>query len=199
MKWLTPVCAAAVMLLAAPAFAGDIVGSDAVLTIPMAGDFTWLSDAPVEKIQGTAKGATGTIKTNGKDFSKATGTISVPVGTMETGNGLRDKHLKGPDWLDAKSHPNITFTIEGVDNVKTEVKGDVTVVTGKARGKISIHGKSKAMSVPITAKIKGDKIKVDMKFEVTLADYDIKGSRGTIGKKVGETISIEGTVRGAAK
>jgi polyisoprenoid-binding protein YceI len=198
MKWLTPLIAAAVLLIAAPASA-QIFDGDGAVTVTLGGDFVWLSDAPVEKIQGTAKGATGTFTTQAGDISKTTGTVTVPVGTMETGNGLRDKHLKGPDWLDAKAHPDIVFTIEGVDKVTTETKGDVKIARGMARGKIKIHGKEKAISVPITAKVKGGKVKIDMKFEVALADYAIEGSRGAVGKKVGETISITGSLKGAVK
>ncbi len=198
MKCLTPLLVAAALFVASPASA-QIFDGDGTVEVSVAGDFVWLSDAPVEKIQGTAKGAKGKISTLATDISKTTGTVSVPVENMETGNGLRDKHLKGSDWLDAKAHPEIVFTITGLDDVKTEVKGDVKIATGKAQGTIKIHGKEKAISVPITAKVKGDKVKVSMKFEVALADFAIEGSRGAVGKKVGETISIEGTLTGSAK
>lgn len=199
MKWFLPLLAAALLVLAASPASAQLFDGDGAVDVAVSGDFVWLSDAPVEKIRGTAKGAKGKFTTQASDISKTTGTVTVPVELMETGNGLRDKHLKGPEWLDARAHPEIKFTIAGVDDVKVETDGDVRIATGKARGTISIHGVDKALVVPIKAKVKAGKMKIEMKFEVSLADFAIEGSRGTIGKKVGETITIEGTLKGATK
>ena len=62
-------------------------------TIQFAGEFVFLSEAPVETIEGTAVGATGEISTDTSDLTKTRGVITVLVASMKTGNKKRDKHL----------------------------------------------------------------------------------------------------------
>ena len=95
--------------------------------IEFTGDFVFLSDAPVETIEGTVPGAKGRITTNTEDLSQTSGTISVPVMGMKTGNKKRDKHVVGKHWLEAKKYPEITFVSE-----KIEKKEDVTKVIAES-------------------------------------------------------------------
>lgn len=60
-----------------------------------AGDFVFLSEAPVETIEGTVPGAKGRVTTNTEDLSQTSGTISVSVMGMKAGNKTRDKHVVG--------------------------------------------------------------------------------------------------------
>jgi polyisoprenoid-binding protein YceI len=43
-----------------------------------------------------------------------TGNATVVANSLETGNDARDKHVKGPDFLGAETHPHIILTITGV-------------------------------------------------------------------------------------
>jgi polyisoprenoid-binding protein YceI len=164
--------------------------------------FEWLSDAPMEKIKGSAPGVTGTFTIDPAKLAEITGKISVPVKTMKTGNPLRDRHLADKDWLDAASFPNITYDIK-----KTTVR---KVEAGKAElmaeGTFTLHGVGKEMSIPVTlqwknagadtARVPGDWVKISVKFNVKLGDFKVVGKSGVVGKKVGDTIAVTGTLYG---
>lgn len=166
--------------------------------------FKWTSDAPLEKIQGTAEGVTGTFNIDPANLSGIRGTISAKVSTMKSGNATRDKHIQSADWLDASQHPTISFTITSVKNIT--VNGNKMNAT--AVGNFTMHGVTKQISIPFSltyldasAKTKerasGDLVMIEANFTVSLADFNVKGSKGTIGSKVGQSISVNAKLFGA--
>ncbi len=166
--------------------------------------FTWNSDAPLEKIQGTADGVTGTLTLDPTNVATIRGTISTQVATFKSGNNMRDEHIRGASWLDAAQFPTITFAITSVSNVT--VAGNKA--TGKATGNFTMHGVTKQLTVPFTLtyidesavsrkRAPGDLISITAEFNVSLKDYNVAGSRGTIGSKVGEMISVKAQLFGS--
>ncbi len=160
--------------------------------------FVWLSKAPLENIQGTSEGVKGTITIDPKDLSKLTGTISTDVASMKTGNGPRDSHLVGPQWLDANKYPQITFKIASVTNVKVEGNA----ATGYATGTFTMHGVSKSLLIPFSLRYvpesektrlraPGDLVMFAADFDIALKDFNVAGTDGVVGSKVGETIHIK--------
>lgn len=168
--------------------------------------FTWTSDAPLEKIKGTAEGVSGSFTIDPKNLAGLRGTISAQVATMKTGNGTRDEHLRGAQWLDAARHPQISFTIASVSNVR--VTGNKATAT--ATGTFSMHGVTRQMSIPFTItwldesaatqkRAPGDLVMVEASFTVALKDFKVAGSQGLVGSKVGETIAITAKLFGSTK
>ena len=51
----------------------------------------------------------GTIEMDEKNIEKSKVTIKIPVSSLHTHNAKRDKHLRGPDFFNAKQFPEITF------------------------------------------------------------------------------------------
>ncbi len=111
---------------------------------------TFENDAPFETISGVATGVTGDIKLDRASPNSARGTVVIPVAAIKTGIDLRDEHLRGEEWLDAKGHPNLTFEITKVD-LKGSLANDGDSATGKITGNITIKGKTK--SVTAVAKV----------------------------------------------
>jgi len=203
--------AVAVLALGTPAAMGQALSVDAsgarkVTLSDKVGrnQFAWTSDAPLEKIKGTAEGVGGTLTLNPKDLGTLKGTVSVKVETMKTGNGTRDGHLKSAQWLDAAKYPTISFTIASVSNVK--VNG--TSATGTATGKFTMHGVTRTMSIPFKLtyidesaatrkRAPGDLVSISADFEIALADFNVAGTKGTVGSKVGEKIEISAQLFGS--
>ncbi|HVK39065.1 MAG TPA: YceI family protein [Candidatus Kapabacteria bacterium] len=167
--------------------------------------FTWSSDAPLEKIKGTAEGVGGTLTVDPQNLATLRGSISAQVSTMKTGNATRDGHLKGAQWLDAAKYPEITFTIASVSGIK--VSGNKA--KGTATGTFTMHGVSKQMSVPFSMtwldesattrkRAPGALVMFDAAFTVSLKDFKVVGTRGLVGSKVGETIAIKAKLFGSA-
>lgn len=166
--------------------------------------FTWVSDAPLEKINGTAEGINGTLTIDPKNVAGIRGTISAQVATMKTGNSTRDGHLRSDQWLDAAKYPTISFTVASVKDVN--ISG--ATATGVAVGNFTMHGITKSVAVPFTLKYieesaktreraPGDLVMLTAQFTISLKDFNIAGSRGTIGSKVGETIVVKAQLFGA--
>lgn len=196
------VIAAAALVLGAPVASAQktVTISDRVGK----NQFTWISDAPLEKIKGTAEGVSGKLTLDPANMNSIRGTISAQVSTMKSGNGTRDAHLKSAQWLDAAKYATISFTIASVSNAKTS--GNVT--TGTATGQFTMHGVSKTMSIPFkltylpeSAKTRerapGDLVMISADFNVALADFNVAGTKGTVGSKVGDKIAVTAQLFGS--
>ena len=102
------------------------------------------------------------------DPSKISFEADVPVESLDTGAAPRDKHLKSPDFFNAKQFPDITFKSTAVkktgDNA-FEVTGDLT-----------LHGVTKSITVTLTkvgqAQTQmGERAGFDGQFTVNRSDY----------------------------
>jgi len=165
--------------------------------LDVSGTINWISDAPVEKIIGTADGK-ASLTVDFADLSTLKGTFTVAVKSMKTGNEKRDSHLMGTTWLDAEAHPEITFVIKSIKVGEAPTGDAVKTATVEATGDFTCHGKTKAITAPVTLKWKGKKVKISTVFEVSLDDYGIEGKSGIVGNKVGKTIAVNATFKGKA-
>ena len=164
-------------------------------TVKLKGSFDFLSDAPMEKIEGLAKGQ-GELVVDMDNLSQMTGTITVPVASMETGNATRDEHLRSADWLNAAAHPNITFVIESAEVISEKRKGPLGIYELRVKGTFTLHGVSQPLEATATMKNKQNKYKVSASFQIALADYKVTGASGIVGSKVGKTIDIKVQLKG---
>lgn len=185
------------LLVAAGLFAAGPVLA-APKTIELKGQTNWISEAPVEKIVGTADGS-GTLTADLDDLSTLKGTLVFPVASMKSGNEQRDDHLKGGDWLEADKHPDIRFVVDSVKVVSPPSGDDVKEAKVEVTGQFTLHGVTTPLTAPATLKWKDDKVKIDTAFVVKLADYKVAGKQGVVGSKVGETIDVKVSLRGIAK
>lgn len=160
--------------------------------------FSFNADTAAEKVGGIAKGISGTITIGDAANAETTsGTITVPVAKMETGNAMRDEHMHSKEWLNAAGHPQITFAISKVGDLK--VSG--AAATGKAHGKFTLNGVTKDITTSVELKYSAEKnmIKVTTDLKVPLLEYGIKGSGGAVGDKVNATVTVKCTLFGVAK
>ena len=71
----------------------------------------------------------GTFTHNAEDLSASAAVVTIQVDSLDSDFAERDKHLKGPDFLDAAAHPEITFVSTGYNGSASEgtLTGDVTI------------------------------------------------------------------------
>jgi len=84
----------------------------------------------ISEVEGTFSTFTGSINQTTADFSKATFNLNIDVASVNTNNAKRDGHLKGVDFFEVASYPNIAFKSTSVvkkDNKKYTLKGDLTM------------------------------------------------------------------------
>ena len=159
--------------------------------------FIWISTAPVECIKGSSEGVAGSLSLDPQDLSSIRGNITTQSNTMKTGNETRDRHLQSAEWIDAGRYPQISFTIASVSDVKTSG----TTATGMATGNFTLHGVTKKIVIPFSLsyvtesdktrqRAPGDLVLFAANFSISLSDFNINGTEGVVGSKVGETIDI---------
>lgn len=94
-----------------------------------------------KKAEGTFDKLQGTVQFDPSKLSVAKFDVWVATRTIKTGNKTKDKHARGPKWLNAEEYPSISFKSSAF---KTTDKGY------QVNGELSIHGISKEVSIPFT-------------------------------------------------
>lgn len=159
-------------------------------------------DAPLESIQGTTTGITGTVSFDPSSPADTTGKVVIDATSLHLGNGKMLEHMLGSGWLDVASYPEISFDLKSLKDVVTEgIKTTATAV-----GLMSIKGKSKEIEVPVSltflegklkdrSKVDGDLLVVRSKFSLMRSDFDLKPGKMT--DKVAEEIEISLSLAGS--
>lgn len=161
------------------------------------------SNAPLENIKGQSNKVIGYAVVSGdKPGTLVVGEWHLPVASMKTGIELRDEHLAGGDWLNAKKHPDIVVQVREMRGVnETKRSSAFTTYTGTLVADLSMHGVTRTIEIPgVTVTTmpssegtrrvaKGDLLAVRANFTVTLADYDV--SHPVIGEKVAKEVEID--------
>ena len=94
-----------------------------------------------KKAEGTFQNLMADIAFDPTDLSNASFNASIDVATIDLGNKTQTKHAKSDNWLDAITHPKITF-------VSNEVMATETGFV--AKGTIGMHGVSQPAELPFT-------------------------------------------------
>ena len=71
-----------------------------------------------------------TLNYDKEDVTNSSLEVTIKADSIETNVDKRDKHLKGPDFLNAKKHKELTFkskSVERVDDSTLKVSGDLTI------------------------------------------------------------------------
>ena len=118
--------------------------------------------------------------------------ITVPLGKLTTGIGLRDKHMR-EKYLQTPTYPNASLRVARGD-LKFPASG--AQAEGDAPGTMTIHGQNHAVTVHYIAKRDGASYAVSGAVHVNMKDYGIE-----VPSYLGVTVKpgVEITVRFDAK
>ena len=160
----------------------------------------FVSDAPLETMTGTTNKVTGLLTVDPTDITKTTGSFKVPVKSLDTDNDLRDEHLQGDGWLDAKKNPFLHFQIKEIVLGK---KGSAELKEGKetkvqVKGDFTAHGITQPVTANGKVKWSGRQIQIKADFPVNLTDHSISVP-SIVQLKVANEIAVSVDLRGAAK
>jgi polyisoprenoid-binding protein YceI len=161
---------------------------------------TFVSDAPLETMTGKSSKVTGTLTVDPSDITKAKGSFKVPVVSLRTDNDLRDEHLQGDGWLDAKKNPNIHFEITEVvlgKKASRELKQNKDAKV-QVMGTFTAHGITRPATANGTVKWSDDSLHIKAKFTAMLEDHDISVP-SIVRLKVANDIMVSVDLRAVAK
>ena len=119
-------------------------------------------------VGGSFSGLDGEIRFNPDSLSNARFQVSINAASINTGNNLRDGHLKDEDYLSVKAYPHIRFVSESVRPFR---RGNYLI-----EGKLTIKNKTKEISFPFTAASSGKGYLFTGSFKINRKDFDIGGS-----------------------
>lgn len=154
-------------------------------------------DAPLEAINGSASGITGTVTFDPANPAATKGKIVVDAASLQVPNSMMKDHMHGAQWMDVANHKEVTFEAKALKNVKTA--GDKT--TADAVGTFTLKGVTKEITVPVTltylkdklgarsnGQMQGDLLVIRANFAINRTDYGINPKAPT--DKVAETIDL---------
>ncbi len=161
------------------------------------------SNAPLEDIKGQSNKVIGySVLSSSTPGSLAAGEWHLPVESMRTGIELRDEHLASDAWLDAKSNPNVIFSLaETLDLNEVKKTNAFASYTATLVGKLTLNGVTQDIEIPdatitilkagdATKKVaNGDLMAIRSKFTAVLKDYGVDNP--IIGEKVAKNVSLD--------
>lgn len=124
-----------------------------------------------EKTTGTLSEVSATVIINPSDLSKSQVSGKVPVSTLDTKNGMRNKHLKSADYFNVAKFPYMTFKSYAI----TESEG-----VYKAKGKLKI----KDFEKDVTFTLKEENGKVTLTTYIYAEDFGVAIKKGREKSKV---------------
>ncbi|WP_118973138.1 YceI family protein [Taibaiella koreensis] len=127
---------------------------------------------------GIFKTFNGTLVFDEQNPAASRFTAVIDVASINTGNGLQNKHAKGAEWFDAATYPQIRFTSEKIAKAGNGYQ---------ATGTLEMHGVKKQVTIPFTFQRKGNTGTFSGSFSVNRNDYHI----GKAGNKVSEAIKVD--------
>jgi len=162
----------------------------------------FVSEAKLETFTGKTTKASGEIKVDPAAIASAKGDIKVDVASIDTNVELRNEHLAGENWLDAKKFPNAEFVITGISGADKLKPNDVVEVTVK--GKFSIHGVTKELSAKAKVRFtpaaegKPDSLRIQAAFVIMLEDHKVS-IPAIVALKVSPEIKVNVDLRATAQ
>lgn len=167
---------------------------------------SFLMDAPLESINGTANGVSGEVTYNPAEPTKISGTIVLQTKTLTVPNSVMEEHIHGEKWMNVAEYPTISFTAKVLKNIQTTdktVKGDLT-------GTMTIKDVSQEISVPVTithlpgklearsnGAMKGDLLVLRSNFMFNRSEFNINPGQNL--DKVADDVEIRLALAGYAE
>jgi polyisoprenoid-binding protein YceI len=102
----------------------------------------------------------GTVTAAGE----VTGTVTVAAGSIDTKNKMRDKDLRSAKLFDIANHPDITYTVDGIQPASEGVR-----VTGS----LTVRGRTRPLSFDARVSAAADEVRLDAEVPVNRADFGL--------------------------
>ncbi len=130
---------------------------------------------------GIFKGFKGSIAFDEQNPATAKFDVTIDVATINTGNGLQNKHAKSDEWFDAAKYPVIHFISQKVTK---------TPAGYQATGDLELHGVKKSITFPFTFKRSASGAVFAGSFMVNRDDFKLGKPGGDVAQQIKVDISV---------
>ncbi|HUP13030.1 MAG TPA: YceI family protein [Niastella sp.] len=117
---------------------------------------------------GSFSGLAGVITFDAANPGGCSFDVYIDANTVNTGNEMRDNHLRAGDYFDVKNYPQIRF-------VSVKVTGTKKNGTLFVSGKLTMKGITKEISFPFTAQPIEDRYLFNGEFSINRRDFKVGG------------------------
>jgi polyisoprenoid-binding protein YceI len=172
--------------------AADLHARQPFLQAPPALSGSWQVDPHASHVRFVAGALGGLVKTPGRFRSLsghlvvdegAAGALVIDASSIDTGNRMRDRHLRSRDFFDVKRHPRLRYevhSISGRDPGRTRIAGELIVGDTVTPLRLDL-----ALQAP------GDEVvELACRTEVDRVALGIRGARGTVPRAVQVDVAI---------
>jgi polyisoprenoid-binding protein YceI len=118
---------------------------------------------------GRTSSVTGSMTIQGTTVTS--GSFSVDMTTFKSDRSQRDGQFQGR-IMDTSSFPTAAFTLTQPIELGS-IPAEGTTITKQATGKLTLHGTTKVVTFPVTARQSGSTIQVSGSIPITFADWGI--------------------------
>jgi polyisoprenoid-binding protein YceI len=140
----------------------------------------------VGHLYGRFNDISGTFTIDEQAPEKSAFDLKVAANSLDSANPKRDQHLKGPDFLNAKQFPTISFKSKKVSKLGA---GGFTV-----EGDLTLHGVTRPVTVKVENVVSGgQRAGLEATFEFKRSDFGMTGMLDMVGDQVKMIVSLEGT------
>lgn len=133
-------------------------------------------------VNGSVSGLKGDIHFDKKDPGSSHFSVSVQMGTINTGIGARDKHIKKAEWLFVDK-----FSVSSFNSNKVWLNSDGQY---QVTGILTIKGTSKSISFPFTAKDVNGGTKFLGSFTINRREFGVGGSSLSMSDNLSIILSV---------
>jgi len=145
------------------------------------GTISFKSEAPLEVITATSRKMEGAINADELTFA-----FTLQVRSFEGfNNGLQQQHFY-ENYLETDKYPTATFSGKIIEHVNLKIPGTYTI---RAKGQLTIHGRSKERIIKTEIISTGDQLKAKASFIVPLVDHQIEVPR-IVNQKIAQEIAV---------
>lgn len=131
------------------------------------GVISFHSDAPLEKIEAINKSVTSVL-----DSESGAMEFAVLIKSFHFEKALMEEHFN-ENYMESGKYPKATFKgkVKNMSDIDLSVDGEYSA---QVSGDLTIHGVTKAVETIGTFKVANGAVSAMSKFEVAVADYEIK-------------------------
>jgi polyisoprenoid-binding protein YceI len=154
---------------------------------PEASEARFKATSRLMDAEGTFARLAGEVAVDPKDPATAKISVTIEAASIDTGIGMRDKHLRSADFLDVARFPTIKF-----ESQRVEVTGRKAMVTGQ----LTLHGVTREIVVPVEVQLSAVALVATGELVLNRRDYAINYSSSW--NPIGDSVRITFTFRARA-
>lgn len=122
------------------------------------------------------------IRFDREDLPNSMASVTIDVGSLDTGEDQRDGQAKGPDFFDVANHPKAIFRTTSITKTETGYLAD---------GTLEMKGISKPVQLPFTLAFSGDQARMSGGLVIDRTDWTVGTGEWLSGDTVGLEVEIK--------